>query len=344
MLSCLGIAGIVLFTMLSLTKLPNKENNGFVRNWLKTPIYPIHQKIISPLVTRISGGTNHRLFFSGNDPRWVIMTDYSLQAVDSLVYGVGLSEKLKAPNITVDSPNIYMYSGEASYIFKGRVEEPVMDTIRLKTDLITRFSQLSTERLAIRGIDKTQSKQVFKLLNCYSGEVIKEANPIEKQQFGGFDTEGYMQYDKSSSRIIFLQTFQNRFFCLDTNLNLLYKTNTIDTNQVNPVVIDLVNAEGETKLMTSKARQSVNNELCIGNGYIFVLSALRADNEKLNDFNRYSPVDTYHLKDGSYMGSFSIPKLMKKKISKIAILNQQLVVLYRDGLAAIYNLPPELER
>ena len=343
LLSCIGIAIIILVTLLSLTKLPNKEKNGFTRSWISIlPEEPIHRRIINPFIIRISGETNHRLFFAGNDPRWTIMTDLSLFPIDTFFYGVEPSVKMRAPYITIDSPHIYMYAREIAYYLSGRVERSQLDTLHLQTDLITRFAQLSPERLVIKGIDSTQSKQVFKLMDCKTGKVLNEINLFKKQQFGGLDTDGFLQYDKSSQRIFYVQMFQNSFFCLDTTLNLLYTAHTIDTTKSNQVATSLVNTGKEIKVMSTKARQSVSDEICTGHGLLFIISGLRGDNETLREFNQYSPVDLYQIKDGTYYGSFKLPKLDGKKAQKIMVVKNLLVVLYPDGLVATYNLAADL--
>lgn len=341
--TCIAAVVIILATMFSLTKLPNLQNNGFTRNWLPASSEKsINQRVINPTITKISGKTDHSIFFTGDDPRWVIMTNLSLMPIDTFVYGVEANPKLRAPNTTIDSPHIYMYAKAISYFINGQVEQPQMDTLHLQTDLITRFAQLSPERLIIRGIDSTQSKQVFKLLNCNTGEVLKEINLFKKQQFGGFETDGFLQFDKSSQRIFYLQMFQNIFFCLDTNLNLLYTAHTIDTNRTNQVSVNFINNGKETKIMPTKARQSVNNEICTGNGYLFVISNLRADNEDIKRFNQYSPIDLYLIKDGTYHGSFQLPKLNGQKVQRIVVVKNLLVALYPDGLVATFKLPSDI--
>ncbi|WP_423736077.1 hypothetical protein [Chitinophaga caseinilytica] len=332
------IAVLSIAFILSKADLPNKLDNGFERKLIQNAIEPSISKQITEYAKKISGTTPSSIFFSGQNPAWVLKVDRYLNIVDTLVYGIELTEQFRDPGITIDSPYIYMYSPEIKYLVKGFVDSTRIDTLKLKTELFSRAAQISPDWLVLRAIDSTQSKQVFQIMDCRTGETIRQAQIINDQQFGGFEHDGHLRYDKSTNSIFFVQMFQNRYFCMDTMLNIKYIGKTIDTTNTNMVKIGLVTENGVSKVMASKPRIIVNQSISASNGRLFVVSGLRADKESLNEFNKVVPVDMYDASSGKYLGSFHLSKGSGDKILDFIIDNKTAIVLFKNGICNIYAL------
>jgi len=65
---------------------------------------------------------------------------------------------------------------------------------------------------------------------------------------------------------------------------------------------------------------------------MYINSSLRADNEAVNDYSRYSSADVYdpHLKQYRY--SFKIPNINDVKVSSFKIFRNKPVAVYPDGI------------
>jgi hypothetical protein len=336
-LSLISVISVLMFLLLS-TQMPNQKDNGFTRSWLKNNIPLLHENTSNLGIERIVGSTDSHLYFSGSDPRWVLMTDLNLQNKDTLFLSIAPTPMLLPNNMIVDSPFIHMYINNISYIISGRVDSSKVDTLHLHTPLFTRSARISNDLLIIRGLDSSESKQVFKQLNCTTGQIGKQVNIIEDRQDGGFSSDGFLQYDSLTKKLIYVQMYQNRFFCLDTNLQLIYTGKTIDTSNTNLVSIKEVKSGEDTKLMPANARQTVNRDSFTDRGYLFVASGLRADNESLAEFNRNTVVDIYIINTGKYIGSFYIPNQGGKKPLSIKVTNNLLIALYQGGHIRTYTL------
>jgi hypothetical protein len=238
----------------------------------------------------------------------------------------------------VDSPFLYMYSPELSYLIKGNVDSSRVDTLKLDTDLMTRMAQVSPKCLIVRAVDSTQTRQVFKLVDCETGKVKRELDLIRNQQFGGFDSDGYLKFDKETGMVVYAQMYMNRMYCMDTNLNVKYFGKTIDTTNTNLVNIGLVKEDGITKVMSTKPRVVVNRLIETGNGKIFVFSGLRADNETFTEFNRNLSVDLYNINTGGYIGSLHLSSSHGGRVQDVEVFENKLIVLMSDGICSIYNL------
>ncbi len=333
----LAFAIVVVVFMLSFAELPNKENNGFTRNYLSDPV-ELKFESINKLVSRISGVTDSCIYLSGQHPGWVLKVDYKLSKIDTLRYGIEGSTSLRDPAIIIDYPNIYMYATDIPLMLKGNVDSFIVDTMRLRTAVITRTAQISPDKLIIRGIDVSQTKQEFKLIDCKTGEIIRTNQLFPVQQFGGFELDGGLEYDKFSGKIFYIQMFSNDMSCLDTNLNLLYKSKTIDTVQVSSVKIGLREEGGTTKVMAQKPRQIVNRDFTVYKDIIYNISGLRSDNEKLTDFNKIYPIDLYSGSNGKYIGSIKLPKREGKQLLDIKVIEDIIVVLYESGYCAVFKM------
>lgn len=337
--ACVGISFAALLIILNSANLPNKESNGFIRKYKFENIRPVAERNIFSMVRRISGYKEDVIYFSGRSPQWVLATDYSFSKVDTLLYNVGLSDKLRDPGIYVDSPNVFMYANEISYLLKGTINSKKLDTVRLKTDLITRNAQISTSRLAVRSIDSSQTTQLFKVIDCISGDVLHQSAIVSSKYFGGFDVDGILRFDRKLQQLYYIQMFSNEIFCMDTSLNVIYKSHTIDTMHTNKVVVDLVTESGTTKIMATQPRAAVNKFVDVADGKIYVVSGLRGDNEKLASFNRIIPIDIYSGINGEYLFSISIPKTQKEKLLDLKVFNNIIGIVYEGGYCALYKIP-----
>ncbi len=330
--------GISLYVLLQAADIPNRANNGFTRNYLEHYSQPNEQQSISDRIVKISGVTDSEIYFSGGDPRWIMKYDYSLNLKDTVLFGIAYSERLRDPGIYVDSPDVYMYGMEISYLLKGSLDAFLLDTLKLETDLITRVAQISSDKLAIRGLDSTQARQVFKIMSAKSGKVIRQHDIFPEQQFGGFEKDGRMKYDSRTKCLYFAQMYQNGIYCMDTMLNLKYISRTIDTAIVNEVEIGMQDENGVTKIVPKKPRQIVNKDLDVFNGVVFILSGLKADNETYAEFSKICAIDMYNGENGRYIGSITIPTWKNKRLKEFKVYNNNLIALYEGGNCSIFKL------
>lgn len=336
---CLIGVIIILSLLVYLTPLPNQRNNGFSRQWLSDAIKPLNHSTTELPISRISGASKEHVFLSGTDPRWILMMDKMLYTKDTLQFAIqGNDQLLSSIDISVDSPNVYIYAKNISYIISSKVHAYQVDTQRLHTPLFTRAARVSEKLLIIRGLDSTQLNQVFKRIDCSTGKVLSETPIIENQHDGGFSADGYLKYDTLTNKLLYVQTFKNRFFCLDTNLNLIYTAKTIDTSYTGDTKVEVVKDGALTKLMPSSARTIVNLDCFTNNGFLYISSGLRADNESIVTFNKSTTLDVYKIETGQYIGSFRINNPKNKRAMSMIASDKLLVILYKGGNIATYEL------
>ena len=89
--------------------------------------------------------------------------------------------------------------------------------------------------------------------------------------------------------------------------------------------------------MPSVPLKAINKLCCLGNGHIFIISGLKADNETEEEFENNAVIDSYNIRDGEYEGSFYIPGFRGKKITDFWI-SKSMVVLLAGEYIKVFRL------
>lgn len=337
------LCALILFLLVKLTGMPNEQKNGFTRSWLTSTLSPTRQTRVESPLEKITGATLHHFFFSVPNPQWMVMMDQNLNKQDTISFPVPVTDQLSGARYSfVDSPWIYLHANNIPALFYASFDGGHLKAVKLATSLFTRSVQISPDCMVVRAFDSTNQKQVFQRIDCRTGQVSGQATVIDQDAHdNGFSTDGLLQYDSLARRLLFVQCYQNRFFCLDTNLNLQYKGVTIDTISTNLVSIQKVQIDQEERLMPASPRAIVNEQASVSNGVLFILSGLIADNEEPATFRRNAAIDCYRISNGRYIGSFHIPFIDGGKIKSFLVKDNRLIALYQNHIG-VYQLPAAL--
>ena len=329
-----GLALLILSVLAFFTEKPNSYKNGFNRQHLAIKVVPIGLKRSLIPLNRIAGISANHIYFAPKAANQLCLADWSLEHQDTIAYSRPFNMGvLNSYELAVDSPLVHIYAGNLSAMLTYHLHDTVAEASIFKIPLFTRAIQISEYSLIIRGFDSSRRKQVLEKLDTRTGNILAKADIIPEQHDGGFGTDGWLQYDSSSQRILYVCTFDNRIFCLDSNLHAVYMRRTIDTINSNPVETHQFNiSQKEGSLKPATPLKFVNRDCCVSQGHLFVVSALEADNDQGKDFRDNSVVDVYSISDGQYQGSFYVPNAGEKKLRYIRIVGDKMVALYTDDI------------
>lgn len=338
------ISAMVLLILTGLyvnTDMPNKHNNGFERNIIDTELKLLKEKDFVEPLNKIWAISGNQIYLTGETPKSILMVSKDLLKKDTI--GINLTapeDKLVPYSICVDTPNLYLHMNNLKSVIYGKFPDQPLHRTEIKGSVFTKSVQVSHTSFIIRVFDALGKKQVFRKISSLSGEIINEADIIDGQHEDlGMASDGVLHYDKKATLLSYVEYFRNRFYLIDTNLNVKVAGKTIDTVSFIDVKKQMVDeGEGKGKIIPGKARVKVNKESFINGQYLYVASALRADNENRGDFNRHSVIDRYRLADGKYNGSFYLDKYKEKPYKSILANNDTLYVLY-NGKMALHKLP-----
>jgi hypothetical protein len=321
----------------------NHRKNGFIR--LVPPHVAISDKIrdIGYNSYYLAGGTSDHIYLANRSAPGVIMSldpwlkDSVSHHLDMLSAGGRVAKSLQ---ITIDSPRIYLFDGFTPSIVHGTLGDSLLHRARGKI-YFTLAAPISPVSRVYRAVDRRLHQNV--LVKQLNDSIIKGDTILEKQVDGIFCTDGSLHSQPDSNRLVYVYTYRNQFVIMDTNMQIRYRGKTIDT--VSTVKLRASGIPSQSSITMSSPPEFVNEQSCVSGNYLFIHSALAADNENMSVYNKCSCIDVYSLIDGSYILSFYLPDFHYKKIRDFQVYGNTLAALY-DHYIYTYTLhfPDKLKR
>ncbi|MRG49029.1 hypothetical protein GFS24_28225 [Chitinophaga sp. SYP-B3965] len=339
------IVAALLGILMTTTKMPNEEKNGFTRNFLTEELSVMQHALIDPSLNKISGVSEKTIFLAGGTPNAILMLNKNLLPSDTLIVNLNIpADKIVPFSVTIDSPWLYIHINNLRSIIHGKFPNQTLTKTEIEGSIFLKSIQISPSSCIIKTVSTSMNSQILRKVNIETGETIKE---IEIGNNSGLSkdwlsSDGMLEYNKSNSKLIYVEYLRNKFYCLDSNLNVLYNSNTIDTVSVNEIKMTKeVERGGKLKMVPSGARKIVNKYCFLDNKNLYVISGLRADNESLKKFNTNTVVDSYNISNGKYRGSFYMKKYENNGIQSALLNNDTLITLSGTNIIT-YHLENKL--
>jgi hypothetical protein len=330
-----GIFSILVFFNYSLKNI--NKNNGFERKFITNELLtkdkiPLQKESYS-IINVSSGAIN---LYKFRKPYSIIsiwekaakIKAYQLPYLDNETKFNGLN------SVAFFNKTCLVLSGITSMAYKIDLLANTIKSSRLddlpfyQSESITANSFILTSKVVIYKENRRKLKKVN-----WEGKEISSYFP-EKQTDGYFSNDGQFRYDRNSNRLVYMLYYKGAFTCLDTNLNVLYQANTIDTLKHPKIKLKLVG----DRITQSTPPPIVNKRLCVANGRIYINSNLKSDNQKNNDFLSSEVIDVYDLKNGKYFISFNLPKIENQRLTEFKVYENKLFALYNYTLVC-FEIP-----
>ncbi|HVU95410.1 MAG TPA: hypothetical protein VHE34_09305 [Puia sp.] len=340
---CLAGSIALILSLAFLSEAAKNSSNAFIRMAPSHVAMPTQIRDLHSASWYLAGGTPTR-FYLANRSAPALLMEIGMQLKDSTLHYlslISLSNRIsKSLKITVDSPNISLAEGVSPLLAGGRVGDTTLHRLANHA-YFGLAAPLSPSTQILRATDARLKQNI--LLKQTPDTLMSKGPILEKQVDGIFCTDGYLHAQPDSNRLIYIYSYRNQWICLDTNLNIRYKARTIDT--ISRVKFSVGSIPSQHALTLSSPPTFVNQQSCINGNYLFVHSALRADNDERDLYEMSSPIDVYSLIDGKYLLSFYLPDYRKHKIRDFRVFGNTLVALY-DHYAYTYTLffPPKLQK
>ncbi|MET6999408.1 hypothetical protein [Chitinophaga defluvii] len=247
-----------------------------------------------------------------------------------------LQQSLKPPvNIVVNDSDILFLINNSATLMRGRINNDRIsgfEKIKLDAPLFTRVSPFTPGALILRAFDSTSKYQHLQKVDLKTGTMLAVADIFGHSRGEMFLTDGMLDFDSVNSSAIYIQYYSNKIYCLDSNLNLKYISKTIDTVGTGDITAASRTVSVGTR-ETFVPPITINERSSTDEGYLFVLSNLKADNETDRNFINNSTFDVYQTGNGRYIGSFHLPTLNGHKVDEFMIRNRTLYVLCKNFYA-----------
>lgn len=325
-----------LVLLVAISGMPNDKKNGFDRQWLKTSILPAHSYQL-PLTAEKLFGTGDHLYFSVPSHQQVYRLDNNLHISDTIALNV--NKLLRPPvNFFADADHIYIHEYNSGKLFYKATGAASFDSVKVSAGPFVKSLQLSDSLVVIRGFINGSFQPVFMRINTLTGEQ-RRSDVLSEKADAGFSSDGILCSNTKKDRLFYVPYFENGIYCMGVDMQLRYQQHTIDT-VFNSGIRVTNRGDGEMKkLYASAPRVKVNKRAFANDQLLFIESDLRSDNEKEDTFRQYPVLDTYHIEDGSYAGSFYLP-VDKRMVLSYHVNGNRLYVLLKDRLVSYtMNLP-----
>lgn len=312
------------------------SKNGFTRVFSsKTPVefksinlkYPDYY---------IAGYTDSHIYLGNyQTPLHILQVNYDLTDTTYLKQRSRDTTKFrwKSAMLQIDSPYVYLNEGGTPVLFYSRL------------DSLTLLRHMENSYTFLTSVSISSSSVILKTIQARENILIKQTKYppyikkgdgiLEKQIDGIFCTDGMLNYDRITSKLVYIYFYRNKFICMDTSLNVLYTSNTIDTTTI--AKIDVAHIESEQQTTLASPPHFVNRKSRVFNNRLFIQSSLMADNESKREIGQRTVIDTYSLINGKYLFSFFIPHHDNQKVRDFQATSNSIVALY-DRHLYVYEL------
>src|SRR5690606_493406 len=283
---------------------------------------------------------NGRIYLGNNSaPAHLISMDTTLS--DLKTHNIKLNNEKKinfiSPQIKIHSPYFFLIDGTVPVIFKGKLSDWKAHFYWQgdNTNLISQVEVISPTKFIFRSIDKYSGQNIIGKLDFENHDIITTNNQLLQKQIDGiFDTDGMLRYNPDLNNIIYTYYYRNEFIKTDSDLNLIYKGQTIDTVKHAILKISKTNS-GHISTLSEKPL-IVNYQSSTSNKYLFIKSDRLGKYEPEIMLQDASIIDVYNLEDYSYEFSFYLYHYKNEPIKSFQIYNniliglsKQYIVLYR---------------
>lgn len=325
-LSICTIGSVILVTIAALMSSKAREiKYGFIRDLPPLKTVGENFKDIK-YNTWYIGGSNGSGVYLGNNivPGRIAKVDDSLNTYSEIsLTGFDTVKIHRGAYIQIDSLNLYLMDGTKPLILRANTAD-LHFRQQLKATYFTGGIPLTRTSVALRSIYEGVGAVLIKK-NLESGE-IKTTKLLQKQVDGIFCTDGEIVKIPGSANMIYVYYYRNQFFYADSNLNLLYRGKTIDTISMAQIKVAKITSTGERTM--SAPPLYVNKRACANSKYLFVQSALCANNETEYMIKDVSTIDVYAVADGKYQFSFYLPDFRGHKVRDFKVYGKSLYALY----------------
>ncbi|MGB8193497.1 MAG: hypothetical protein WCF67_16320 [Chitinophagaceae bacterium] len=339
MIPAVVISAIGLVMLLSWSTLTvSTQNTGFERRFISGVLSEYKVMETGKGVTDLAGHTGSRLYFKLTLPSKILTTDLEFNNKRIIQIDVPADTRIESRFTTiVDSPNITILAGNVPAVIQMK-ENSASKMYKFPEKLFIRAAMLSENSFVFRGFDpaiKTPDPIFFKG-NPITGAIKKEKNISVRYNDAGISSDGLVLFDEKTNLISVVSFYSNQIMYLDTNLNLIRRSHTIDTFGISNTKAEAI-ASKKTITNVSPKRM-VNASSCVFDGHLFVYSKIKADNEAKKTFDSNSVMDIYDIATNIYKGSFYIPTHQNGKLYKCKVANNLLICFYKKSIVS-YKLP-----
>jgi len=339
---CLAFSAALIFGLQSISGNTLPSSSILIERNTSTPLKPYKRKLGLKYSYSFAGVTQSNIVLSNSmTPNYLLITDFALSDTHTIKIAVPEAKKMAWTYMTasIDSPSVILAEGIFPTFLIGDLSSQKVLAQEIKDSIhFDKWFPLSDSSFIIRSYDTSLHQNVLIKIKLNNNKKPIRKYILEKQIDGFFCTDGTFTFDKIQNKLFYVYYYRNQFLCLDTNLNLIYKGNTIDTNSTAKFKVGEIKSTKQFTISTPPL--IVNKAACMFKNYLFIQSALTAKHEDKDLASTSSIIDVYNIVNGKYKLSFYIPKFAEEKMRSFRVYNSSVFAIY-DHYIVSYPLTLE---
>lgn len=286
--------------------------------------------------------SDHIYLGNASSPLHMVIVDYTLKDTSHVALKIDNVDYKKLTlymQLKVEPPYFYLMDGLAPGLFRGKIGEWVAKPFMFDSAFFSQSVPIGGKAFAIRTKSRKTMENVLGKVAQDTPHVKLNYNLLQKQIDGVFCTDGVLNYSSYLQRIVYTYYYRNEFIVYDTNMNLQYRGNTLDTFRTAQIKLAKINSE-EAITLASKPKY-VNKRTCVYGNYLFIHSNVMAKNDIPALFESAAIIDAYDLRDNKYRFSFYIYNENDSGPREFQILNDSTLIVLRGNLIVKSRLNPQ---
>ena len=330
LMSVLCIVGLI-----SLSPFARKFSNSFIR---KLPPHKVNEQNVKNIGSKniyIAGHKGDTIYIGDfyKKDKLQCLTSNSLDTLSLMITAPDDFKTFGDANVQISDSALYFMDGMKASISIGNASDFAL-TKYIATPSFSACIPLSKTSFLFRCVNKNNENVLAKKIIGDSSLMVND-RILTKQVDGFFCTDGIFVKAPNTDKVIYVYYYRNQFIAADTNLNLIYKANTIDT--VTQAKIKIGKIHSENKITMSAPPFYVNKHATCNEQYLFVHSVLKADNDTDEIHEKAAAIDVYLISDGKYQFSFYLPDFGGHKLADFKVYDKELVAIF-DSYVCSFKL------
>jgi hypothetical protein len=248
--------------------------------------------------------------------------------------------KFRSIRVKVVPPYVYMADGTVPVVYRARIGEWKGAPHLSDNVFFLDFLPAPNGSVSIKSLSGQTGENILGRLSDWPPYAVFNKSVLKKQLDGVFCTDGIMRFNEASNNIIYVHHYRNEVLVLDTAMNLVQRTHTLDT--ISRVRISTATITSENARTLASPPYFVNLRADVSANRLFVHSGLLASNEHRNAFESAAAIDVYALPEMTYQFSFYVRDYRGgHKLREFMVYDNQFVALF-DTQLVVYELEPSL--
>ncbi|MFC4478968.1 MauE/DoxX family redox-associated membrane protein [Flavobacterium chungangensis] len=320
-------------------------NNPFTRRYIKTSIHYVASKDLKFNSYYFAGYSGSKIYF-GNSvaPLSMLSIDTAFQKFEKI--RIDFKDEgipFKYVRIYIRGKYFYLGDGTVPRMFRGSTSSWKIDLEFKGIPSFTSAAIIDSTSFVFRNNTGENGSNIIGIYNADDSIKVKYSPYLLKKQIDGiFDTDGSLQYDEKSKKIIYAYFYRNEFLTADKNANLINTDHTIDTTT--KANIKVAKLKGGDQRKMAAPPMMVNAGFSAYDNCLFMRSKIRGfyENEDLWE-NGGEVIDVYNLKKRSYVLSIPIFGSHNGRFKEFMVTGTHLYLIFGNTLM-IYKFQNTLKK